>query len=102
MQPCGLYQALALHSWCCYVGLAVAQPLYIYAASIAIVTTVVATVATATVAAATADIVATVAVRAIVTAAQGNVHSCHGSGLQSIAMDAAVVTDFCNFELYLH
>ena len=85
-----------MHLWCCYVGLTVAQPLYIHAALINVVTAVVAAVA-----AAVADIVATVSVCAIVTAAQGNVHSQHGSGLQLIAMDAAIVTDLCNFELYL-
>ena len=74
----------------------------VQAAAISVITTVVATVAAATVAAAAADIVAAVLVCAIVTAAQGNVNSRHGSGLQSIAMDAAIVTDLCNFGQYLH
>ena len=101
MQPCGLYQTIALHLWCCYVGLAVAQPLYIRAASINVVTKIVAAVAAA-VAAAAADIVATVSVRMIVIAAWGNVHSCRGSGLKLVAMDATIVTGLCNFELYLY
>ena len=60
--------------------------MYIHAPSIDVVTkvgaAVVAEVATAAVSAAAADIVATVSVSAIVTAAQGNVHSRHGSRLQ--------------------
>ena len=55
-------------------------------------TTVVAIVVAAAVATAAADIVAAVSVCEIVTAAQGNVHSRHGRGLQSIAVGAAVVT----------
>ena len=62
--------------------------MYIHAALIDVVATVVA---------ATVDIVSAVAVRAIVSAAQGKVNSCYGSGLQSLAMDAAIVTDLCNF-----
>ena len=76
--------------------------MYIHAALIDAVTAVVTTVVAVAVAAAPADIVAAVSVCAIVTAAQGNMHSHHGSGLQSIAMDAAIVTNLCNFELYLH
>ena len=75
--------------------------MYIRAASINVVTAVIAAVAATAVEVAAADIVATLSVRVIVTAAQGNVHSRHVSGLQSIAMDAAIVTDLCNFELYL-
>ena len=66
--------------------------MYIHAALIDVV---------AIVAAAAVDIVAAVAVCVIVTAAQGNVCSLYGSGLQSLAMDAAIVTNLCNFELYL-
>ena len=69
----------------CYSSLKYAASIYIAAA----------------VAAAAVDIVATVAVHAIVTAAQRNVHSLYGSGLQSLAMNAAIVMDLCNFELYL-
>ena len=77
--------------------LADVQPLCIHAASI----NVVAAVAAAAAAAAAVDIVAAVAVCEIVSAAQGKVNSCYGSGLQSLAMDAAIVTNLCNFKLYL-
>ena len=76
--------------------------MYVHAASIYVVTAVVAIVVAAAVATAAADILAAVSVRAIVTAAQGNVHNRHGRGLQSIAVGAAVVTDWCNFALHLH
>ena len=91
--------------WDCCVGLAVALPLYIHAASINIATALVAPVVTivvaAAVATAVADIIAAVSLCMIVSAAQGNVHSCHDSGLQPITMDAAIVINLCNFELYL-
>ena len=64
--------------------------MYVHAASIYVVTAVVAIV-----------VAAAVSVRAIVPAAQGDVHNRHGRGLQSIAVGAAVVTDWCNFALHL-
>ena len=86
----------------------------IHAASVNVVTTVVAAavavvvaavvaaVVATTVAAAAADMVAAVSVCVIVAAAPGIVHSCHGCGLQLIAMDATIVTNQCNFELHHH
>ena len=66
-----------------------------------VVTTVVAAVKAAAVATAAAGIVAAFSVHAIVALAQGIVCSHHGSSLQSIAVDATIVTDQCNFELYI-
>ena len=89
-----------LHSHCIHAALIDVVTAVVATVVATVAATVVAAVVATSVAAAAADIVATVSVCVIVAAAPGFVHSCHGRGLQLIAMDATVLTNQCNFKLH--